>query len=77
MNDIVISAIRTGIPGIAGAVGAFLASKGIEVSPEALAGLISFLTALFSGLYYLVARILETKYPKAGYLLGVPKQPKY
>lgn len=77
MNDLIVSFIRTAIPSFVGAIGAFLASKGINVSPEDLAGLIPFLTTLISSVFYLTARYLESKYPKAGFLLGVPKQPQY
>jgi hypothetical protein len=30
-----------------------------------------------SGAYYEIVRVIETKYPKAGWLLGVPKAPTY
>lgn len=77
MSDVVTSVIRTIVPSIVGAVASFLAAKGIDVDAEAVAGLTSFLTALFAGIYYVVARLLEKRYPKAGYLLGATKQPTY
>lgn len=77
-SNIFTSFIRTVVPTIVGAVLAFLASKGIELDATAAANLTGFLTALFTALYYLVARIIEAKWPGAGkYLLGSAKQPDY
>jgi hypothetical protein len=32
---------------------------------------------VFSGLYYLIIRLIERKHPGAGALLGTAKQPEY
>jgi hypothetical protein len=77
MNDLAISVIRTVVPTIVGAVLAFFASKGIELDASAAANLTGFLTAVFSGVYYVIVRLLEAKYPKAGILLGKAKTPEY
>lgn len=77
MNDLVTSVIRTIVPSIVGAVGAFFASKGINVTEEQLATLVPALTTVFTGVYYLTARYLESKYSKAGLLLGSQKKPNY
>ncbi len=77
MNDYVVSLIRTLCPVIVGSVAGFLAAKGINLDPSATAGLTAFLSGLFTTVYYLTVRIIESKYPKAGYLLGVPKKPEY
>lgn len=77
MSDFVTSLVRTYVPIIVGAVVSFLATKGINVEPEAAAGLTAFLTAVISGAYYLVVRLLESKYPAFGKLLGSSKKPEY
>lgn len=77
MNDLIVSAIRTIVPSIIGALGAFLASKGINIPDDQLATLIPLLTTVFTAVYYLTARYLENKYPQAGVLLGIKSQPKY
>jgi hypothetical protein len=77
MNDLLISFIRTAVPTIVGAVAGFLTAKGITLDPSALAGLTAFLSGLFTAVYYLIARFLESKYPKLGFLLGVAKPPTY
>jgi hypothetical protein len=37
----------------------------------------SLVTVLLGGLYYLLARLAETKIPQLGWLLGHPSQPTY
>lgn len=71
------SLIRTYVPIAVGAVLAWLASRGVNVDDGAAQGLVAFLTALLSALYYAVARLLESRWPQAGWLLGSPKQPTY
>lgn len=75
--DFVISFIRTVIPMVVGALASYMTSKGIELPAEAFAGLVTFLTATLSALYYLIVRWLETKWPAFGWFLGVPGKPKY
>lgn len=77
MSDLVTSCIRTVVPAIVGSLMAWLSTKGIDLDVEAATGLTTFLAALFSGLYYLAARMLEQAYPEFGRLLGVAKKPKY
>lgn len=77
MNDKAISLIRTWIPALIGALVGFLASKGIELDPDAVAAGTAFMSAVFTGLYYALARWLESRWPKLGWLLGNPKQPEY
>lgn len=62
---------------VVGAVAAFLVAHGINLSNEALAGLTAFLGALLSGLYYLVIRLFEKKFPEIGVFLGAAGKPKY
>lgn len=77
MKDLGTSLIRTYVPIIVGAVAGYLTAKGVTLDPGALAGLTAFLTGLFNGLYYLVVRILEQRWPQVGWLLGSPKEPVY
>lgn len=77
MSDFVTSLIRTWTPIIVGSIVGWLASHGLDVSAEDAVGLTAFLTAVFSGLYYLVVRLIERKYPSAGALLGSTKKPEY
>lgn len=77
MNDLAISVIRTVVPSIVGAVLAMLTAQGIELDAEAAANLTGFLTALLGGVYYLVVRVIESRHPKAGILLGKAKTPEY
>ena len=77
MSDFVVSLIRTWIPaGVAAAVGYFT-TLGFEYSAEAEAQLAGVAVALFAAVYYWGARALESRWPAAGYLLGVAKAPSY
>lgn len=62
--------IRTGVLSAVGAVAAFFASQGVELSGETRTALVAGLTGLLGSLYYLVARVLERRYPHLGRLLG-------
>ena len=72
MSDFVTSLIRTYVPIIIG----YLVSVGVlpdTMSDQATAAA----TAGIIGAYYLLARALESKFPKLGWLLGSPKAPTY
>lgn len=74
MNTVAINIIRTIVPVLVGAVGSFLATQEIKLDTEALAGLSAFLTAFLTGVYYVVARLLEEHLDsRFGYLLGHKK----
>ena len=77
MTDFITSLIRTWTPIAVGAVVAWLVARGIEIPKEAVDGVVAFLAALFSGLYYAIIRALETRFPQLGWLLGQAKQVKY
>jgi hypothetical protein len=78
MSDFVTSLIRTYVPIGVGAVVSYLVTKGIEIDANAQLGLVTFLTAVLQGAYYLVARLLERKVPSVGgLLLGSSKKPEY
>lgn len=77
MNDFITSLIRTYVPIAVGAVASYLLTAGIELDANAQLGLVTFLTALLQGVYYLAARLLEQKFPQLGFLLGSAKKPEY
>lgn len=78
MSDYAVSLIRTYAPVVAGAIISWLASVGLNVGAEANVGLTIFLTALTTGVYYLLARVLEAHWPVIGrVLLGSSRKPEY
>ena len=78
MNNFVTSLIRTYVPIVVGAIVSFLVTSGIEIDANAQLGLVTFLTAVLQGAYYLAARLLEKKFPSiGGLLLGSSKKPEY
>lgn len=77
MTNFVTSLIRTWTPIIVGAFVSWLLTLGIDVDADTQAALIISVTALLQGLYYLVVRLLEKKWPKIGVLLGSLKTPEY
>lgn len=77
VQDYVASIVRTIVPTFVGAVIAWLISLGIALPASAKDLLTSGLGFVAAVLYYLAIRWLESKWPKLGVLLGVPKQPTY
>lgn len=75
MNPFAASLIRTIVPIVAGAVISWLALVNLDIDTEGQAALASLLTAALTGAYYLVIRIIETKVPQVGWLLGLAKTP--
>lgn len=75
MSDHVVSLIRTYVPLAVGYVLTRLAEVGpVDVDGEALTGAV---VAIVSGLYYALARAIETRYPAASILLGKRAVPSY
>lgn len=77
LRDLIPSIIRTISPFIVGAVAAYFARKGITFDNELINNLKGALDVILGALYYIAVRLLEMKYPKAGLLLLMPKQPLY
>lgn len=75
MTVFIISVVRTVVPTIVGALFTWLASFGLIVPEEGKIGLSGFLFVLFTGVYYLLVRLLEERYPQIGILLGFAKSP--
>ena len=74
MTDYGRSLIRTFVPLLVGSLVAWLATRGVKVDSSTLLPLVD---AFATGLYYGVVRWLETRWPKLGWLLGVPGAPQY
>jgi hypothetical protein len=72
MSDFITSLVRTYVPILIG----YLVSLGILPSTLSDQATAAF-TALIIGVYYLLVRLLETRFPWLGWLLGSPKTPKY
>ena len=77
MNDQVTSVIRTAVPLAVGSFSTWLLSLGITLPKTAVEGLTSLLVFLLGSAYYVIARKLEQKDARWGYLLGKPSQPIY
>lgn len=77
MSDFVTSFVRTYVPIAVGTIISWLATKGINIDPQASAGLVAFLTGLIIAVYYGAVRLLEKKFPQIGWLLGSVKKPEY
>lgn len=77
MSDYMTSLIRTIVPYLVGLVLAYLTTNGIHLSSEQVVSLSATLAFAIGALYYIVVRALEHKWPKLGWLLGVPSAPTY
>jgi len=78
MGDFGTSAVRTLVPIAAGFVLTLLVNLGVDLDADASLALSTFLTSLFTAVYYLVVRFLEDHVnPKWGWLLGLAKGPTY
>jgi len=71
------SIIRTVVPYLVGWIVTLLATAGVDVSDELRNSLATLLAFLIGTVYYVVVRFLEKKWPKLGFLLGVPTAPVY
>lgn len=74
LSNAVISWIRTIVPVVVGVVVAWVQPFGIEVDTTEA---VTVLTAVATAVYYTLARMIESKFPKWGFLLGVPREPIY
>lgn len=73
-ESIRLSIVRTVTPVIAGVVALQLIRLGVDIDDATLATIIA---AVLSSLYYAGARVLETRWPAAGRLLGRATPPIY
>ena len=72
MSDFLTSLIRTWVPILVG----YLVSLGLLPASLSDSATAAF-TALVIGVYYALVRVLETRWPAFGWLLGSPKKPTY
>ncbi len=78
LNDYLASRIRTVVPVIVGSVLAVLVKRIPALAEVLKEGEVSaWLVPLSIAVYYNVVRWLEKRYPQAGWLLGLAKQPEY
>lgn len=78
VRDYLQSLVRTYVPIAVGALVSWLASFGLDVGGDAEIGLTLFLGSVVMGLYYLLARTLEARWPAlGGFLLGSTRKPVY
>jgi hypothetical protein len=81
VNDFVVSLIRTYVPLAVGYLVAWLASTfNIVIPDDASQGLVLFVGAVLTAVYYLVARGVEAAWPGLGKILvglGIGKAPQY
>lgn len=77
ISDYITANIRTWVPLAVGSVASWLGLKGVHLDTATTAALGSGLTGTVGALYYALVHLLEKKWAKVGYLLGVPKQPSY
>lgn len=73
MSDLTPSFVRTLVPLVIGPLAARYA-PGIDTSdPDVLLAL----SAVIGWAYYVLVRLIETRFPRLGYLLGIAKTPAY
>lgn len=72
-----IALIRTAVPGLVGAVIAWLTARGVDVPAGTRDWAVAALTFVFLLIYYAIVHALELKFPQVGVLLGIPKRPVY
>lgn len=74
LGDIGASIVRTVTPII---IGVILAVIGTDVAGVDEASLTPVISALLAALWHALVRVLESKWPSMGWLLGLPKKPVY
>lgn len=76
LGTIITGAIRTGVPILVGSLLTLAVAAGVDLGEQSTA-ISALLVAVFSTLYYIVARALQSFNPWFGWLLGVPTKPEY
>ena len=71
MNNLVTSFVRTYVPL---AIGWLVVRFGLDIDSAAVA---SSAVALVSAVWYAAARLIESRWPRAGWMLGRPTPPSY
>jgi len=68
------SLIRTIVPVLVGSLIVWFAARGVDIDKNTV---LPAVDAIVVAAYYGVVRWVETKWPKAGWMLGVPGAPSY
>jgi len=77
-NERILAYIRTGVPyAIGSALAWVLVTFGLNLTGDFQFAAVTFAVAAVTNLYYWAARLIETRFPGAGVLLGWPAQPEY
>ena len=78
LRDLLASIVRTAVPYGVGALLAWLGRKyGLVLSEDASANAMALAGAVAGAAYYSLVRLVETKWPAVGVLLGWKVQPQY
>jgi hypothetical protein len=77
LNQFVTSIIRTVVPMAVGRLAAWALLAGLTLPGAAWESLEASLTVGLAAAYYAAVRALEARWPAAGWLLGVDRQPEY
>lgn len=77
LGNYFISVVRTGVPGLVAWVAGWLITVGLEVPKEVQDWAVGGITFGLLLAYYLATRALEQRWPKLGWLLGIPSKPQY
>lgn len=75
MNPFAASLIRTIVPVVVGSILGLFARIGLNIDVEGQQALSTLIDSAFIGGYYIVVRLIETKVPQVGWLLGLAKTP--
>lgn len=75
MNPFIASLIRTIVPIVVGSILGLLTRIGLDIDVEGQQALATLIDSALIGAYYIVVRLIETKVPQAGWLLGLAKTP--
>ena len=75
MNPFIASLIRTIVPIVVGSILGLLTRIGLDIDLEGQQALTTLIDSAFIGAYYIVVRLIETKVPQVGWLLGLAKSP--
>lgn len=73
-GDVSASIIRTLTPLVVGLILSVVGSEAADIDPGTLTACVS---TLLTAAYYIFVRLLEKRWPKAGFLLLLPVRPRY
>ena len=77
LNDLILSWWRTGVAAAFGSLFGWLASRGLDLDPEAQTAVIVAVTGACITAWQVLVSTLQRKWPIIGILLGSTRQPTY